>query len=144
MLGLSWAAVDLEARTVRVSQGVQRAGGRLVLDELKSERSHRTLPVPKVVVTALREHRVRQDRERLAAGRHWASNDLVFCTEYGTPIDPRNVNRSFRSLLIQAGVGVVLLNPGEDNPRYRTTVRLHDLRHCALRSYSPRACPPAW
>ena len=104
LLGLTWPMVDLDRETVRVSQGVQRVAGRLVLDELKSERSHRTLPLPKIAAEALRMHRARQRSERSRAGDHWAENNLVFSTEYGTPIDPRNLNRSFRSLLIRARV----------------------------------------
>jgi hypothetical protein len=42
LLGLTWSVVDLDAGTLRVAQGMQRVGGALVLDELKSERSHRT------------------------------------------------------------------------------------------------------
>lgn len=132
LLGLTWSNIDLDSRTLRVAQGVQRIDGRLVLDELKSARSHRILPLPKIAADALREHHSRQSRERLAAGRHWADNDLVFCSEVGTPIDPRNLNRSFRSLLIRAQVGVIRANPGAEPPKYQTTVRLHDLRHsCA-------------
>jgi integrase len=131
LLGLMWAGVDLEHGTVRVSRGVQRVGGQLVLDELKSASSHRTLPLPRVAGRALKEHRTRQAAERLHIGRAWADLDLVFCTEIGTPLDPRNLNRSFRSLLIRAGVGVVLVEK-DGETRWVTRVRLHDLRHsCA-------------
>jgi integrase len=73
----------------------------------------------------------RQDEERLYIGRAWADLDLVFCTEIGTPLDPRNLNRSFRSLLIRARVGVVRVEK-DGETRWVTGVRLHDLRHsCA-------------
>jgi integrase len=132
LLGLTWSAVDLTNRTLRVSQGLQRVGGVLVLDELKSARSHRTLPVPQVAADALREHRTRQAAERLRAGDIWAANNLVFCTEVGTPLDPRNLNRSFRSLLIRSQVREVTTVSADGRKSHRTTLRLHDLRHsCA-------------
>ncbi|MGH3293141.1 MAG: hypothetical protein ACRDP7_15170 [Trebonia sp.] len=37
----------------------------------------------------------RQDEARNAAGDGWIDNGLVFTTCYGTPIEPRNFNRSF-------------------------------------------------
>jgi integrase len=132
LLGLSWSGVDLEHGTVRVAQGIQRIGGALVLDELKSTRSHRTLPLPRLAADALREHRTRQAAERLRAGPQWAANDLVFCTEVGTPVDPRNLNRSFRTLLIHANVRVLVSVDKDGCRTHRTTLRLHDLRHsCA-------------
>jgi len=74
LLGLAWPGVD--QGTLRVVQGVQRIGGALVLDELKSDRSHPNAPLPRVTVDALREHRTREAAERLRAGPQWAANDL--------------------------------------------------------------------
>jgi len=133
ILGLRWSRIDLDGRTLRTTHGVQRVAGKLVLDELKSRTSHRTLPLPRVVVDALREHRTRQASERLAAGPAWQDLDLVFCTQLGGPLDPRNINREFRSLLIRARVGVEWEGePDDPAGRWITRVRLHDLRHsCA-------------
>jgi integrase len=62
----------------------------------------------------------------------WAANNLVFCTEYGTPIDPRNIDRSFRSLLIRARFRVDIAEDDMGRKTFTSTVRLHDLRHsCA-------------
>ena len=142
LLGLSWSGIDLERRTLRVARGVQRVDGHLVLDELKSATSHRTLPLPHVVVEALEEHQTRQASERLVAGRAWQDYGLVFCTEIGTPLDPRNLNRSFRSLLIRAGVGVEPMQTADGRPTWATRVRLHDLRHsCASFLLSQGASP---
>jgi hypothetical protein len=46
-------------------------------------------------VDALREARLRQKRERLAAGPAWTDSGYVFTTEIGTPGDPRNALRWF-------------------------------------------------
>ncbi len=47
----------------------------------------------------------------------WTNSDLVFTTRKGTPIEPRNINRTFDALVKRAGV---------------QRIRFHDLRHsCA-------------
>jgi integrase len=63
---------------------------------------------------------------------HWAANGLVFCTEWGTPIDPRNLNRAFVSLLIRSQVRVKVTEGADGRKSFKPTIRLHDLRHsCA-------------
>jgi integrase len=66
------------------------------------------------VLTALREHRVRQNERRLALGPAWHDHDLVFPTSIGTPINPNNLTRDYDRWVAQAGV-----------PR----IRIHDQRH---------------
>ncbi|EDY56417.2 integrase [Streptomyces sviceus ATCC 29083] len=70
-------------------------------------------------VTALRAQRAQQVADRKSAGDNWkgTGHGLVFTTKNGTPIEPRNLNRSFETLSIRAGI---------------RKVRFHDLRHtCA-------------
>ena len=82
--------------------------------DLKTKASRATLSIPTALVDMLREHRREQVKTRLTA-KVWADPDLVFTTSVGTtPIEPRNVNRSWSALRDRAGV------PG---------VRIHDLRH---------------
>src|SRR5213078_1276783 len=38
------------------------------------------------------------------AGTAWHKTDLIFTTRYGTPIEPRNFNRSYDSRIIKAAV----------------------------------------
>ena len=52
----------------------------------------------------------------MALGEAWHDSGLVFTSPIGTPLDPRNVTREFRSMLIAASVPLV---------------RFHDLRHTA-------------
>lgn len=116
-LGLRWQDVDFDAGTIAISGALQRIGGSLVRTETKNNASRRMLSVPTVAMKALREHRVRQMEERLAAGERWRDSGLVFTTTIGTPLDPRNVLRHFSRVLSAAGIA---------------HVRFHDLRHsCA-------------
>jgi integrase len=116
-LGLSWSDIDLGAGFVRVRRQLRReripveerqeTGRRtqLVLRELKTKRSRRTLHLTPSLDSLLRSHRARQAREQLAAGPGWAESDLVFTTKKGTPIDPDNFARYFHRLCKRAGLG---------------------------------------
>lgn len=106
LLGLAWDAVDLDAGTLRVCQALNRAGGAaFVLGEPKTPKSRRTLDVPSPAIEALRSHRARQAAERLAVGSAWRDAGLVFTTEIGTVLDPRNFRRAFARVTEAAGLG---------------------------------------
>ncbi|MGH7876608.1 MAG: tyrosine-type recombinase/integrase, partial [Candidatus Dormibacteraceae bacterium] len=116
ILGLRRDEVDLTAGTMHVVHGLQRIGGEMRLVEVKTRGSHRTLHLPESILGELREHRQRQNEERLAA-RYWEDSGLVFTTEYGAPLDGDRMRRHFLQLLEKAGL-----------PR----MRFYDLRHsCA-------------
>jgi integrase len=116
LLGLRWADVDLEIGRLEVVQTLQRVDGRLQFVRPKTRRSERTIPLPPVVISALREHRARQAKERLAAGSCWTDSGLVFTSRVGTPLEPDNLRRSWYE------VRKVLDEP----------LRLHDLRHTCV------------
>src|SRR5215471_9755149 len=78
----------------------ERAGG-----DTKTPESRRTLALPRRCVEALREHRVRQAADRLAAGPLWQDHGLVFASAAGTPMDDHNVRRMFRAITRDAGLG---------------------------------------
>jgi len=77
-----------------------RAGG-----DTKTPKSRRTLALPRRCVEVLREHRVRQAEDRLAAGPLWQDHGLVFASAVGTPLDDHNVRRQFRVITDAAGLG---------------------------------------
>ncbi len=53
------------------------------------------MPLPGLCVTALKIRKRQQDANRARAGAAWIETGLVFTTRHGTPIEPRNFNRSF-------------------------------------------------
>ena len=117
ILGLRWQDVDLDGATLAVNQAIYRIAGKgLVTAEPKTDRSRRALFLPDGVIRALKAHRLRQLQKRLAAGPRWQDSGLIFTSGVGTPLEPRNLFRSFKALLRKAGL---------------PDVRFHDLRHSA-------------
>ena len=75
--------------------------------ETKTERSRRTLGLPRLAVDALRELLQVQAQERAHAGDQWQDTGLVFATRHGDALDPANVRKMFRRVYLAAGVGDV-------------------------------------
>src|ERR1035438_179864 len=61
-----------------------------VISEPKTERSRRDVPLSPTSVALLRSIKASQEDERLKAASIWVETGLVFTTESGTPVDPRN------------------------------------------------------
>jgi len=104
VLALRWDRVDLEAGVLKVLATIGRVGGQLVISEPKSARSRRTVPISPAVVGMLRKHKSGQAAERLRAANQWQDSGLVFTTELGKPVDPRNLLRTIEVAARAAGV----------------------------------------
>jgi len=126
LLGLTWTSVDFDARTLSVDQSLKRQRGELQIGPTKTPQSRRRLDMPSYVVEALRRHDLRQQAERLTAGRAWADLGLVFTTTLGSPIDPSNFRRDLAALTVRAGLG-----------RWHP----HELRHSAASLLSAAGVP---
>ncbi len=106
LLALTWADVDLEARTMRIRHTLQR--NTRTVAEPKTPGSRRTLSLAPSVVTALRALRD-------APGRPTPHpTAYVFATPEGRPLDSVNVTHDLADALARAKL-----------PRQR----FHDLRH---------------
>jgi integrase len=96
---LRWEHVDFGNPSARPPAAASAAVWRSVRSggDTKTEKSRRTLGLPKMAVEALRTHKVRQEQERLAAGGQWSEYDLVFSTRTGGALDAANVRRDFKA-----------------------------------------------
>ncbi|MCZ7459746.1 site-specific integrase [Streptomyces sp. WMMC940] len=113
-LALTWKNVNLDAGEITVEHQLQRINRQLVHDETKTEASTAALPLPQICVTAVQLRQKAQAVARQAAGAGWVESDFVFTTRFGSPIEPRNFNRSFAARSASAGV---------------RRIRLYDTRH---------------
>jgi integrase len=118
VLGLRWEDVDLERRLVTVKRSLQRLNRAWALQEPKTEAGIRRVGLPRLVVEALRAHRIRQHEERLRIGESWGAGgewgNLVFTDPLGDPAWAEVVRQHLYDHLAAAGL-----------PR----IRPHDLRH---------------
>ena len=115
-LGLSWDRMDLDAGTLKVAATLARVNGRLTITEPKTDRARRTVPLSAAVVAMLKKHKTAQGAQKLKAGSQWHDCGLVFTTELGAPVDPRNLLRVIEAAAKTAGV---------------EGVGIHTLRHSA-------------
>jgi len=116
-LALTWADVDHDSSTLRVRRSLSRVDGELVSTSPKTAKSRRALPMSPQVSELLQAHRQQQDDERQRAGSLWQDTDLVFTTELGKPMDPRNVLRTVARSAERVGI--------------EHRVGVHSLRHSA-------------
>ena len=82
--------------------------------EPKTARSRRKITFPQFVIKVLKQHKERQDEERIKAGASWRELDLVFTNTHGGHIEPAHLNVWFTNLLKEAGL---------------PHIRFHDRRH---------------
>jgi integrase len=130
--GLRWADIDLEGRQINVTQ---RADAFHKIGRLKSKAGYRSIPMPPMVVNALREWKLKCPKGDLG---------LVFPTGSGNVESHSNVvKRGFNPIQIAAGVTSpvpvldddgrpIINNAGEPVMREASKYGMHALRHaCA-------------
>ena len=72
--------------------------------DTKTARSRRSVNLPRGLVNLLVEHRRRQEEERIVMDELWTETSYIFTTNFGTPVDPRNLNRDFAIICQRAGL----------------------------------------
>ena len=102
--------VDLERGLVRIVRSATKVGGDVIVGDLKTRSSRRTVALDRRTEDVLRQHMA-----RLRAHGHGSlPDDVLFCGPLGDVLDPSSVSRHFDRLVKRSGL-----------PR----IRLHDLRH---------------
>ena len=105
-LGLRKEDIDLTRQELHINGQVQLIRGKVEWVSTKTEASKRTLPIPDVLMLVVQQSMLEHP-----------DNPLLFPSETGTLIRPRNLVRQFKELLTKAGLP--------------DTIRFHDLRHFA-------------
>jgi len=112
LLGLRWQDVDFKKGTIKINQTLMRLKDietertTLQISTPKTEKGKRTIPLLDDIQRLLSEHKQKQQLEKFKAGckwqdkdkvidkgQKWKDNDLVFRTEFGTPVEPKNLTR---------------------------------------------------
>lgn len=116
LLGLKWSDVDWEQARLRVERTLsEQRGDQPVFHQTKTKAGRRDLPLPSLVVDALRAQRRDQLTNRLKAGGSWQEHGLIFTTANGAPLRAGSLRERFARLCRAAGI--------EEGMHW------HDLRH---------------
>lgn len=121
MLALEWTDMDLEEGFVDISKTLSttKTNG-LEVNPPKNDASNGRVPLPQVVVDALKKHKISQLVWALKQGSKFMNKTedgrpiYVFASEKGTYTWPRNFHRKYSETLKKAGI---------------PHIKLHSLRH---------------
>ena len=116
VLGLTWADIDLQQRTIKVHRQVQIISGMQVFSDLKTEKSSRIIALTEETTAALRGHLDLIKQLKGRAESSWVDNDLVFPDGFGNFRSPKTDYAEWKKALKLCGIA----------PK-----RLHDARHTA-------------
>ena len=117
ILALKWQDINFSQNLLQVRRiFTRRPGNRYIEAEPKTEKSRRSILLAPIVVALLKQHHARQLEAKLKASTQWQDQGLVFCTAFGTPLNPSKVVDRFKTLLKKGGL---------------PPIRFHDLRHSA-------------
>jgi integrase len=126
LLGLRWMDVDPDRRVLHMRHTVTFARGkRIVREGAKTRSSLRSLNVPQEVIAALHRRRDSWNLERVAAGKRWQENDLVFPSAVGTPLPESTLRTWLDKLCVRADVP--RLTPHGLRRTYASLLRLKDV-----------------
>jgi len=112
VLGLTWDDVNLDAGELVIGHQLQRVSRELLHRETKTAASDASLPLVDVCAAALRLREADESTARAAAGGAWQGGKLIFTTKWGTPIEPRNFNRSWNARAVRAHVRSITVHDG--------------------------------
>ncbi|WCK54760.1 site-specific integrase [Aneurinibacillus sp. Ricciae_BoGa-3] len=114
LLGLCWKDVDLSNGIIRVRQTLQMiVGTGIIFKEPKSGKG-RTVTMTTALINMLQNHKIQQNKSKLAFGDIYQDYGLVFTQGNGKYIQPSELTKAFKKMVNEARV---------------TKVRFHDLRH---------------
>ena len=114
LVALRWQDVDTVRNRLHVRLNAVDVHGTVHVGVPKTKASCRIVHVQEDDIRALSVHRERQKEERALLGEAWSDLGLVFPSQLGTHLNPRNLSRLFERLVKDAGV---------------TEMGVHGLRH---------------
>jgi integrase len=104
MLALTWADADLDRRTLCIERALEETRAGITVGPTKTRRS-RTISLPEIVVTALREHRRQQLELRIALGMGKPDgDDLIFPDHDFGYQSPRNFSTAWQRTVKRLGL----------------------------------------
>jgi integrase len=112
LLALRWSDINFDEGVLKVRNSLSRVRitedgkktTQIIFQEPKTKSGLRTIPLPESIMEDLKQHKISQDNEKNFMGKAYFDDDLVFSTQYGTPIEPRNMMRKFYEINENANI----------------------------------------
>jgi len=108
ILGLRWQDIDWDKSTIHIVQSMVATPAGPIITDTKTSSGRRSVVISDGLVALLKEHRERGLEEDVFRGSRnvevQSSAQLVFTSERGTPLNPRNLLRHLQSACERAGV----------------------------------------
>ena len=112
LLALSWNDVNFNEEIIRIKRTLNIVKD---LDDSeskwhkefgtpKTESSNRSIPLLPELVTLLRQIQQKQKELIEFAGSAYENSNLIFSTQLGRPLDPRNMQRTFKTIAYKANI----------------------------------------
>lgn len=119
LLALRWSNVDFQNKKIKVREQLVRVGGKLKFKKPKTFKSSRDICLADndasgIVLNLLKAHKAHQEEWKKLLRDVYQDNNLVFCTDIGKPLEPKNFVEHFKAISRKARV---------------KEIRFHDLRH---------------
>jgi site-specific recombinase XerD len=105
-----WSDIDFETGKFEIKRNLvcikDDTTGKQYLDfqPPKTPKSRRTIPMTDDIIKVLNAHTEKQDKEKFFFREKYQDENLVFCSEDGRRIWPRNFERQYTNLLKRAGI----------------------------------------
>lgn len=125
ILGLTWADIDFENNTIRISKQARREQNfdeniksktlLKISDKTKTESSNRTIAISPAIMEKLKEYKTAQDKTKKKWKEAYNDLNLVFCREDGSIADQKAVGTFLSDTL--------------DKAKITTKITFHELRH---------------
>ena len=112
LLALTWEDVYFEEGILRVSRSLYiakdhddtTAKWQKHIGAPKTESSIRSIPLLPAASDILKDIKAKQQAQKAKASVSYENNGLVFATHQGRPLDPRNMQKIFASILKEANI----------------------------------------
>ena len=111
-LALTWGDINFDQQYLVVRKTLARIKSKynkdekykLVPQEPKTENSKRLIPIPDSIIPVIAQHKLQQEKEKADAGDLYEDKGVIFFTDTGRYIHPRNYMRSFYRIVGKAGI----------------------------------------
>jgi integrase len=114
VLGLNWQNVNFEKKYIRVVQELSCTKQGLKILPPKTKKSIRNIAIPDTLIKILKNHKAKQNENRLLLGQEYQNIDMVCTYPNGKLFYPKRFSAKFHELLSKNDLPII---------------RFHDLRH---------------